>query len=225
MQEGGGAFGSKQTCQQSSFPTEREVLADKAGDTEEGESCPLPEPICPHPLVLLSPGWGTEQVHAMISVPTVLNSTHAVIIAPRSAVGGQGRKRRWNLGLLLRRRAWSELTALLPTHGIASINHPLLASGASHGLFPGDRPLFPASPRHAQLPRGTNATWLFVYTRSCSEAQFLPSPKHFLASSSLAGGQGTTLASDPPCSLPQEPPSDVGEQCPSLHQVLYFLSL
>lgn len=177
MQEGGGAFGSKQTCQQSFFPTEREVLADKAGDTEEGESCPLPEPICPHPLVLLSPGWGTEQVHSMISVLTALNSTHAVIIAPQSAVGGQGRKRRWNLGFLLRRRAWSELTALLSTHRTASINHPLLASGASHGLFPGDRPLFPASPRHAQLPRGTNATWLFFSPQKLLRSKILALPQ------------------------------------------------
>lgn len=39
---------------------------------EEGGSCPLAEPICPHPLVPLSPGWGAEQVHSM---PTDLNST------------------------------------------------------------------------------------------------------------------------------------------------------
>lgn len=49
---------------------------------------------------------------------------------------------------------------LLPTHSIASIKHPLRASGASHGLVPDDHPLLPASPRHAQLPGGANATWL-----------------------------------------------------------------
>lgn len=55
-----------------------------AGDTEERGSCPLPEPICPHPLVLLSPEWGTEQVHSIISVLTVLNSTHGDYSSPVS---------------------------------------------------------------------------------------------------------------------------------------------
>lgn len=47
------------------------------------------------------------------------------------------------------------------------------------------------------------------------ETKFLPSPKYFLASSSLGRSQGTTLASDSPCSLNQEPPSHRGMQSPS----------
>lgn len=44
----------------------------------------------------------------------------------------------------------------------------------------------------------------------------MPSPKHFLASSSLGKSPGTPLASNPPSSLTQEPPSHVGKQSPSL---------
>lgn len=113
-------MGSKQTCQQSFLPAERLWLT--RPETEEGGSCPLPEPICPHSLVLLSPGWGTEQVHSMISVPTDLNSTLGDYSSPVSS-GRPERKWRWNLGALL----GEELTAFssLPTASPVSTTHCL----------------------------------------------------------------------------------------------------
>lgn len=74
-------------------------------------AAPCPEPICPHPLVLFSPGWGEEQVHSMISVPTALNRTHGDYSSPsqqwearEGSGGGTG-------GSAPEKRA-SELTAL-----------------------------------------------------------------------------------------------------------------
>lgn len=51
------AFGSKQTCQQSLLPVEREALLTKLEIQREEGASPS-DPICPHPLALFSPGWG-----------------------------------------------------------------------------------------------------------------------------------------------------------------------
>lgn len=66
------AFGSKQTCQQSFLPVEREALLTKLEIQGEEGASPS-DSICPHPLALFSPGWGwAGQVYSMISVPTAL---------------------------------------------------------------------------------------------------------------------------------------------------------
>lgn len=109
---------------------------------------------------------------------------------------------------------WSELTAFSSPPTAPPVSPPLCLPQGLPRSGPGDHPLLPASPKQAQLPGGANATWL--PPEAAPETKLLPSPKHFLASSSLGRSQGTTLASDPPCSLTQEPPSHAGKQSPSL---------
>lgn len=63
----------------------------------------------------------------------------------------------------------SQLSALHPQNH--QYQQLLLASGASHGPFPGDHPHLLASPRHIQLPKGANATWLFSFPQKLLQKQ------------------------------------------------------
>lgn len=145
-----------------------------------------------------------------------------MITDPQSAVGGQGRKRRWNLGVQLR----SELTALasppteLPVSTTLCLPQgpPTVSSQVtSHSSQP-----------HQGMPRSPGSQCHLAPLsppEAAPEAKFLPSPKHFFASKSLGGGPGTTLASDPPHSLTEEPPpSHLGKQSPSLTQAVRWHS-
>lgn len=152
-----------------------------------------------------SPQGGAEQVHAM---PTDLKAPSP------SAAPGQGRKWRWDLGMSSR--------FLLPTHGIIHHRQNQPPSACLRGLprsGPRRSPTPPSLPEAGPAPQRSQCHLARLRPpEAAPETKTLvpPSPEDFLASSSLGRSQGTTLASDPPRRLAQEPPPHAGRQSPSL---------
>lgn len=159
-------MGSKQTCQQSFLPAEREALADKARDTEEGGSCPFPEPICPHPLVLLSPGWGTEQVHSMPwSLCPQTSTAHSPVSSGRPGEEVEVEPG----GSAPEKRVCSELTAFSSPPTASPVSTTLCLPQGPPTVW--SQVITHFSQPHQGHPRGANAIWLFSFSQKRLQKQ------------------------------------------------------